>query len=646
MEDGHASNDHSGDNRPDNHVRLPIVAAALTTLIVGVAAFLPATRLWGINHLAYYPVWIRLVALGIIAATFHPSVAHRFYAIALRVPRWLRGRSRITSTALIIVISIASTAVFWSARVSTNLLGDGQLIAQSYEAAAKGSQAPVMRKISAIVKLEPIAKGVTIVYYGASKVAREWFGKSATKGLRFVICIAGAFVILIILLAVRNGTGSPHLDTWLLFLSVFSCAIQLFFGYIEMYPPLVLFLVIYVVTAIMTLHGRASAWLPLFVFLVSFAMHVQAILFLPSLLFLVAWRSSKERRSLIERIGVPVLVGATVAGAVVGRFFTGLDGFFLPLLANDKMYGIVSPAHIVDVFNEVLMLLPILPVVLALLWVSRSRPEPELEEGEEPGLLTTKAEWQFVLIGVLSCLVYLVGFHAKIGFARDWDLFMMSAVALIPLSLLAVGRYIARCQPSEMEIARIAAPVLVLSIVVSTAWFGVNASKARTTQRFESILSYDNTRAGRAYENLAILHHDDDRLDEAVRIMELSIEASGNPRRQTRLALYYRDAGTPEKGQALLYDILERHPDFDRARKTLVLWLERTDRWDLIVLVARGGLEQSPKDSTYFFYYGESLIRAGNPREGVVWLKKALLLNPPARALAQIQKRLREFESE
>ncbi|MDH5271418.1 MAG: hypothetical protein OEY32_16000, partial [Candidatus Krumholzibacteria bacterium] len=157
----------------DGHAGLLVGITAATALVVAVAAFLPAVRLWGINHLAFLPLPFRIASLSLIALAFLPPVARGLYqggATALERAAGLRTRPG--AMVALVAIAVASTVVFYSFRSATNLLGDGQLIAQSFEAAEEGHDQVIMRSARAIVTEEGIAPGATLLYYGAIKTLK------------------------------------------------------------------------------------------------------------------------------------------------------------------------------------------------------------------------------------------------------------------------------------------------------------------------------------------------------------------------------------------------------------------------------------------------------------------------------------------
>lgn len=627
---------------PLPHFTVVRATLVLCAALLAISAFAPSLRIWGFNHLAYYALPVRLVAIAAMAIAFVPAVARLIYRLALGFPALLARGPRTVSTIIILLVAVLATTVFFQFRTATNLLGDGQLIEQSFEAGFEGNPKVIMRSSSAIITEEKIAPGSLLAYYGAANFAVKKLNKGPGIGIRFLNCVFGGFFVFLFLVMLRDAPFGSDLKAWLAFLGLFSCATQLYFGYIENYTPLVFLLFIYVASALATLHNRAPLWLPILACVVSVYAHIQGVLFVPSLVFLVVWYVSAGRRRTVMSSTLTVLVSLILVGAVAARFIPVLAQFYLPLTATDEGDGILSPGHLVDILNEILMLMPVIPFVLVMAWATRGTAENNPPRQKKGGWFTQSAEWQFVGLILLPCLLYIVLFNVEIGMARDWDLFAMTVVALVPLVLLVVNRYTANAEPRR--VALIAGPVFVIMLVFGVSWFGVNASSARSTERFEHILAYDQTHASYAYENLAIFYYDSGDLERAVETMETATEISRNPRQYVRLAMYLEEVGRKEEAIQVLRDILVRRPAYLKARYKLIEFLQKRGDWNAVLVVAREGVQVDPKDPVYHFYLGQSLISSGDIEGGLRAFRTCMQLGPPPRARAHIEKAFKTYE--
>ena len=433
---------------------------------------------------------------------------------------------------------------------------------------------------------------------------------------------------------------------WLVTLAFFSCSMVLFFGYIENYTAPYLFAAIYVVSAFAALHRRVRLWLPLIPLAMACYAHIHSILLIPSYFYLVVWMRARSRRVSFMRLWLPIFSAATIVVIVSCSSVEGMKKFFVPF--GVKGNTLLAPRHFADVANEIAMLLPIFPVVAMLGWLGR-RLDPTREKGaakDPSNLLAHAVEWQFTATILVGCAMYLFFFRPEIGMARDWDLFTMATVGLVPLTLLALNRYVRATGLAIDATARFAIPSLALVAVMGVAWVGLNTSTDRTIERFQRILAYDKAHAAYAWENLAILEHNRGNLQKAIDTMNTALANGNNPRHSVRLAVYMEEAGQIDAAIEVLEKVLARRPDFVKARYRLVLFLEKKNDWNKMLLVSREGMEQHPDEAFYRFLYGESLIRANRVEEGVAVFMTVRDMKLPAAARQRVDQVLAYYEAQ
>jgi hypothetical protein len=613
-----------------------VASAAVATAVVMAASFFPAARLWGVNHLAFVPPALRLAAIALLAVAFLPAVARPIYAASLRafasVAAWPVGHRR----ALVVALAVASIPVFWAGRSSTLLLGDGQLLVRSFEAAEEGHESVIMRSPGAIIREERIAPGTTLLYYAATQVSTDMLKKTPLPGMRMLNCLLGGVLVLMLGMIATGRFAGTETRLWLAALAAGSCSMVLFFGYIENYTLPTLLLAVYVVLAMRALHNRGPAWAAALPLAAAVYAHIQSVLFVPSFVYLLLWKYARARRALLVRSWMTAFSSLTVVGVALAGLLPSLRPFYVPFGFSNDAYAVFSPDHLADVANEIGMLLPILPVVAAMAWIGRraERAAGTTVTGaravKDPAAwFTHPCEWQFAATILVPCALYLGLFHPAIGMARDWDLFTMSTTAIVPMVLLVLGRYVRATSATPATVARFAVPSLLLLVVTTGAWVAVNASLPRTVDRFERILTYDHTHASYAWENLAVLQHDRGELERAIATMQKAVEHSRNPRQIVRLAVYLDEAGRTPDAKTALADVLARRPDFTKARFRLIMILEREDAWGEILGVARGGVEHNPEEGIYHFFYGEALMRAGQTEAGLAVFRTCAAMDIP-----------------
>lgn len=632
------------DRRVDPRLSWVVAAAAFSAAIVVAAAFLPTLRLWGVNHLAFVPPALRYAAIAVLLLAFVPPLARTAYRATLVASNRHAVAPRAVGFTIAAVLAIASVAMCYQFRAATNLLGDGQLIAKSFEAAEEGHDSVIMRSAKAIVTEETIAPGTTLLYYAAVKSAVHLTKTDQpVRAMRVLNCILGGVFVFLVLCAARGKVLDAESRVWMVVLAVFSCSTFLFFGYIENYTTPYLLMAVYVVTAFRALHRQSPLWLPLIPLVLAAYAHVHSILLIPSYAYLVIWMRARSRRAMLLRYWMPVFSVAAVVVIVACSSIEAMKKFFVPFGVSGNT--LLAPRHFADVANELLMLFPILPVVATMGWLGRRAertgghdPIREKAATKDPSSwFSHPVEWQLVGTILVACALYVFFFRPEIGMARDWDLFTMATVGMVPLSLLALNRYVRVGGLSTDATARFAVPSLVLVVVMSVAWVGVNASVGPTIDRFQRILAYDKAHAAYAWENLAILHHDRGELDDAIRTMETAIANGNNPRHSVRLAVYLEEAKRVDEAIAVLEKVLARRPDFVKARYRLALFLEKKNDWVKMLEVSREGVRYHPDEAFYRFLYGESLVRAGRIDEGVEMFKSCRAMNLPPAAKQRVE---------
>lgn len=641
---GTAGNSHSEKPTSPRSYALWIIIAVTFAVYaaVVVASFLPNARLWGINHLAFYSPAIRITALVIIGVSFFPFVARRIYKALLGLSRTIKHGGQGVESALTF-LAIFSVALFMILRSSTDLLGDGQLVATNFQLARDGDEQIVTRSIEAIIAEDHIAPGTTILYYGAEKFVGGVLNRAPVFGIRLFNCVLGAAFLYIFFGLLRKSSFSKEIRLWLLILTLFASSMQLFFGYVENYTPLVFLLFLYVVSSMPILHGRGRLWIPIVLFALSVFMHVQAVLFAPSLVFLILHRFGGRLQTATEKYAAPVLMLLMIVGTALIGVFTGARTHFLPLVGNEETYGVFSTAHLWDVLNEIVLLMPILPALLVMVWVSRKHPHKN-SSGQAVEWFSLASEWRFIFLILACCLVYLVLFKSEIGMGRDWDLFSMASVGLIPLAVLALNRF-HRSIKDQIGAAVVVVPAVLVTMVLGSAWVGINASSSRSVDRFESMLTYDRTHAPYAYENLAIFHYTNGDLPRTIENMKRATDVSKNPRQYVMLALYRYENGEVEGALQLLRDVLRGRPEYKNARLHLATILEKEKMLEELNDVADTGTKQHPHEAEFWFHLGETSLLLGNTDEGLAALRRCKALNPSPERLARINELIGRFSS-
>ena len=620
-------------------LRFPFAALAVTLAVVGLASFIPGRRLWGLNHLAFYPAYVRVIALAAMGLAFLPRTARCITSALMAAVRFLRRRHAVRRIAVPAAAAV-SVGIFWLLRSSTLLLGDGRLVATNFEHASSPDYAVIVSSPRAIILYEAFAKGTALIYYYAARISVWVSGGTPVTGIQLVNCLLGGVFVFLLLRMVLKRQSGGILTVWTVFVILTSGAAELFFGYVENYTPLIFFGSLYVVSGLDYIQkggGRRIAVVLVFLLLAVF-MHVQGILLAPSFLLLLLWRWRPCGRA--GRLDFAyILSGLVAAGALSFALFTGYGKHFLPALANEETYGVLSPAHLADIANELILLLPMALVTVGFVLAAGRRRTGRAAAGEEKDEDSARRHGlmqRFLLVILFPCLLFLMVFKPDLGMARDWDLFAMTALGLIPLSLFAARRVLGPSVRPEVE--RLTAPGVVMSTVLVLAWVGINASPDRSARRFEAILGYDLTRAPYAYEVLAQHYRNRGDMDGAIAAIDKGVSLTYNTRLTALAADLYEESGDNEEAIRLRVGVLARQPDYEGARRDLVLLLRKLKRYDELLEVSREGTRYHPQNPVYHYFYGMALLVLGDVEEGVDELLTCRRLGPADDVIADIDR--------
>ncbi len=607
------------------------------------ASFLPHARLWGINHLAFYPLSVRIAAFIGVGVFFLPRVSRAVLRWLDAIPEIL-ARRRLVFAMLLSLVSLALFIAFSSA---TQLLGDGLYTTNNIERGAK-----VDRAAFAEVMKNPylVYPGTEMLNLGLSRFASHVLHVPPLAAVKVLNALLGALLVFLVVVGYRSSASfSRGTQTAFVALALLTGGIQMFFGYIEAYTPLVFFTGLYGLAAHRTLTQGADIRGPVAYALAAFVMHSLGLILIPSLLVLVLWDRSRREPTQKFLVRMLILAMATVAVPWAVVETTDAKRFILPSTSAEHAYAVWSAAHLVDIVNEMLLAFPgivVLGGVAVMIGVRELRRRPgggdllSVLGGREFLSSSFFPELVFAVFLLVPSVLLALFFKPELGMARDWDLFTIAAVGPFAILFAVLGHF-QTSGAARKATGIVLPPVLAMTAVLAAAWVGINAHPARSVARFESILSYDRTREAYAYEGLAVFYQDKKDVAAEIRAWEKAAAASPNPRYLYAMGLRYYHVGEKEKAVATLERCLRMRPTHDRARQSLVRMLHFMKRYDELITVCREGARVSPKDGFYPFLMGETYMGMGRVPEALDAFDACRALDPPPEVTAEIDKLLR-----
>jgi tetratricopeptide (TPR) repeat protein len=387
---------------------------------------------------------------------------------------------------------------------------------------------------------------------------------------------------------------------------------------------------VFVMTSLRALSTGGSIIVPGVVLAFALLFHVQAVLLAPPYVFLLARRAVVRRNPAWVPLAGAVVAGLTVAAAAAAGRIDAVRHFLLPPVGTGCGYGIFSAAHLVDVLNQVTLLCPawLLFAALALRRAFTTREDAATED---------TGELVFGWCSLVPALLFLLLFNPELGMARDWDLYCFTVLGLLTPGLLALRHVWPRLEAGR-DTGLLMPPALALSALIAAAWIGVNASPVRSVDRYRSILEYDLTNPGYAYESLS--RHFEDNFDFTGHTEALvkAYETSRNPRYLAKLGKTYYTRDDLPAAAHYLRAALAARPDFEDARRLLVAILVKQGSPDEVIAACREGIVHSPTLYHFHFVLGEAYFKKGMIEEGLKAFDACSKLDPPPEVLRDMKR--------
>ena len=385
----------------------------------------PGARAWGFNHLIFLPGGIS-IAFFILAAT---ALVMPFVGASERLgtailywfsDRFYESRQKYFHRAAVMLIF---TAAFITFSAPTHFLGDGYILLGNL-----GSASTILYKWS-----ETGALHLLILLRSILGPPGKW---TALLTFQIVSVISGAATIWFLFL-ISQVASDDKTKRLLIFLgSLCSGILLLFFGYVEYYPVLWIFLTGYIYFGLRYLNGVGTP-IPALIFLVAgIGLHLMTVVLLPSLIYILfsSGRGAgiyRKYRPFVWIIMLIILAGA--AKVLYDAYMSNIYVRNIPLRffegkPTDPDYAVFSLAHFIDMFNELYLISPVI-LLLILIPVSTA------------GRLFRDRTTVFLSILAVSGLLFLLVIDPHLTMPRDWDLFSFSGFALAVLFILLLNRY-------------------------------------------------------------------------------------------------------------------------------------------------------------------------------------------------------------
>jgi len=448
---------------------IPVICAALI-ISRFTSSFFPGARLWGINHLAYFPLHVGILLTLASLLLLIPKMNYRIQNwLALLVDPIHRRTFGESKKLWFVIFSLASFPFFWIFRTRTHFLGDSYQIIGDFQSS------------NFFVKWSEL--GESLIHIHLYKLLNSVLTIEPRVFYELSSCFLGViFIYLVFVLADFLGQNKAE-KVFLFLLVAFMGSIQLFCGYIENYSLAYLLMFAFILSGLKYLKGDGKTFVPVLLFVLAVFSHVSSSYFLPAVfvLYLLGPRKNGESSFSLgkNRFALLFLVVFTFVIYFYMKEYSWMVGNkFVPLFKGDYYgpgYSLFSPPHLLDIINQQLLVTPVGLLLLASVWICT-------------GSFNLKDRSVLFL-----SVVFLLGMgfnfvmYPGLGMPRDWDMFSSTSVGY---TVLAAALFL-KLADKGVNFKYTGSILVITAVFCTLPWVLLNASEQRGVERFRHVLDLD-----------------------------------------------------------------------------------------------------------------------------------------------------------
>jgi Flp pilus assembly protein TadD len=583
--------------RPPVRASALLTAYAVTVAALFAASFFPQERIWGLTLWAYLPVYVRaalvVVAglLGLLAwrlgranASDEPAAHNRVYLLA---------------AAVLAVVSLAAYVIL---RSRYHFLGDG------YTVLSLLTDNPDYGKWRSY--------GASLVVSLIRQVIPGESEKATLTSFQSVAIGSGLIYLVAVWMFSRWIFATIRERFWFFALLLTSGFVLLFFGYVEYYSLFIVAVTVFGLTGLLIAGQHLSRWWILPALAAAMALHVLGAVLAPAAVYLLL-ADSKTGQWFTSQSKPVKAAFITVATAGTGGIFIYLyeTSYFFrfafhPLWTDrfTRFSGTAfSPSHLADVANLFLLLLPGLLVLLIaahrLAWRRLFR----------------LRDYRFLLLCCAGAIAAALFIEAKLGLARDWDLFAFTG----PPVAIFLGYVLLQRLPAANAVTAIALAVSIGLLTLGPRVAVQNDGDAASAQFLDHILR-DRRQARTAYIYLTNYYQ---KLDEHTKAADLHARWQ---RRYPELGVIKRAKELRLQGQYhhainLAYQAAALDPRYGDAWSNLSEFYIQVRNIDSALIAARIGQGLNPGNWANMNNLATAYLYSGDTNEAKSYFLRAAL---------------------
>lgn len=523
----------------DNNPLIAFIIYYLIWLILIAASLYPDKRWWAFSVYAYVDELSRYLIFPI--AGIVPIILFFIKGkINMEADDLESSSSKYFVGSLLIFISLVVLSIIFRAQVF--YLGDGYTLLSTL-----ASDNPIMKQREI---------GESLIHLWV----RDIFGNGETAALlsyQTISIYTGATLLLFIIMFSKRMFNS--LFNRLIFILIFATGgyALLWFGYIENYSLFVMSVGAYSFVGYLAVNEKISHYWIIIPLVLAIIMHVMGVTLIPSAIFILLTRPGpNEILSRFTKLtkgifGIIVFIILMVLFVYVynNSYFFKLA--LVPIIENRFTvdgYTLFSFAHLMDIFNLIVLLVPCSIITIAYLINNKNKVLP----------ISIRA-W-FLIILTVSVFIAAFLFDPKIGMPRDWDLFSFAGVPLMLLCLLSLFYLL------KKEI--ISRTVLILALSLNLMFLiprvFTQTSQDLALEQFQQYISWDPLKSRNAMTML-VEHYtkDGDTVQVSIEIEKWRVNYP--EWQQNRIAMKMTNDGYINEAINIYKDIIRINPIYSAA---------------------------------------------------------------------------------
>jgi len=539
--------------------------------------FLPVQFSWGFNYWQLFPLPISLVILILALIMVQPLGFRQLsHAVERLVSNLSKAIGRQNRTFVFLIVSLILLALFYFFRSRAYIYGDGFLVLEvvetpfEYWPLSEYFMKPLsMLSLRAIVYyLQPVLQISPVIIVGV------------------INALAGVAGFWAILHLARSLTEDPVERLLLLFGSLAGGGVIMFFGYMEYYPWAISLMLWSLSLSVGYLKGNHRLWPAWLIAIIATGFHFFTS---PAIIAaaLAAWinphhKNKSPRPVPWGKINLSLIALSILAAA--GFQLLKIQGPILsPWPITDHNYWVLNPNHLLDIFNELILVAPIGLVGLTL-FISRK-------------VKATAVKPTTNLLFTISLFIFLLTFwiNPELGAVRDWDLLSFFS---IPFSLWGILYWL---RSSETKASSSLVPLLVISLIYIVPNLYEKNHPDIAVNRLDNILwldphyQTDYRQAYNAYHLATALISDMDLKEPSLRYLRRAAAAeNSSARTDATLAYTYYHLDQTDSAFVYFNRALSKDPGNEEYVNVMAQYELDHQNYDKALAITRQGVEVNP----------------------------------------------------